>query len=243
MGVVYDAADFAEGLSRCLVRMSVTKGRKSSIDLNHVVLNITKNTPEIAVRIFELSFQNTSPEDIPKSRAHKSWHAYLCLSMVKEQKIDYDDCVRDLKKLEKCLRSLKRQSESHPRKTEEERWLRAIEQLSDCDAITDEKGKQKIYCRWSRKMPRTVQQKLKFSFEKIFPKRISKRSPFHRAVRDLSYTLSRKSWGQRFANELCQFCMIHEDGLKKLEKVSAIAARDRSAVAKLVAEFNRYLQV
>ncbi|XP_031845720.2 uncharacterized protein LOC116432668 [Nomia melanderi] len=232
MGVVYDAADFAERLSRCLLRMSMTKRRKSSIDLNHVVLNITKNTPELAVKIFESSFQNTSPDDIPKNRAHKSWHGYLCVSLIKEREVDYDDCVRDLQNLDKCLRSLKRRSESHPRNIEEKRWLRAIEQLSDCDANTDERGKQKISCRWSNKMPRTVQQKVKFSFEKMFPKRIPKRSPFHRAVRDLSYTLSKKSWGQRFANELCQFCMIYDDGLKKFQKVSAIAARDRSAVAK-----------
>lgn len=241
MGVVYDAADFAERLSRCLVRMSMRKRRKSSIDLNHVVLNITRNTPEVAVKIFESSFQNTSPDDIPKNRAHKSWHAYLCLSMIKEQEVDYVDCVRDLQNLDKCLRSLKRQSQSHPRKIEEKRWLRAIEQLSECDVNTDEKGKQKISCRWNSKMPRTVQQKLKFSFEKIFPRRISKRSPFHRAVRDLSYTLSRKSWGQRFADELYQFCMIYDDGLKKFQKVSVIAAKDRSAAAKLVAEFNCYL--
>ncbi|XP_076293957.1 uncharacterized protein LOC143215584 isoform X2 [Lasioglossum baleicum] len=232
LGVIYNAADFGERLSRCLLRMPKLKRHESSTDLDHVFFNITKNPPQIALKTLKSSLQSTPINDFSQNRARNVWHSYLCRSLAKQQGVVLRDCVRDLQNLEKCIRNLKTESVDRPRSIKESKWFRSIEQLSDCEVRVDEDGKQRIACKFDRKMPKTVHQKMKYTFEKILNRRISKRSSFHRAVDDLSDTLSQKPWGQRLANEFCQFCMIYDNGLKKLRRSSQLAARDSRAAAK-----------
>ncbi|XP_076644682.1 uncharacterized protein LOC143354457 [Halictus rubicundus] len=232
LGVIYNAADFGERLSRCLLRMPKLKRHESSTDLNHVFFNITKNPPQIALKTLQSSLQSTPVNDLSKNRAPNLWHSYLCRSLAKQQGIALHDCVHDLQNLDKCVRNLQSGSVDRPRKIKENKWFRSIEQLSDCEVHVREDGKRRVTCKSDRKTPKTVHQKMKYTFEKILNRRISKRSPFHRAVRDLGDTLSQKPWGQRLANEFCQFCMIHDNGLKKLRRSSQLAARDNRAAAK-----------
>ncbi|XP_078051473.1 uncharacterized protein LOC144477616, partial [Augochlora pura] len=230
LGVIYSAADFGERLSHCLNRLSHLKRQEASHDINHVVLNIMKNPPQTALKILESNLQNAS--NVSKNRAHSNWHIYVCRSMMRHKEAAYQNCVQDLENLERCVHSQGTRSVSRARKNEEYLWLKAIEQLSDCKVRTDEDGTRKIVCKAGSKMPQTVAQKMKYTFEKILDRKISRRSSFHRVVQDLSDTLSKKPWGRKFADECCQFSMIYDNGLRKLKRSSMLAARDNKAVAK-----------
>nr|XP_033332679.1 uncharacterized protein LOC117224103 [Megalopta genalis] len=234
LGVIYDAADFGERLSHCLNRLSKLKRQESPFDIKHILLNIAKNPPEIAVEVLESSLQYASTGDIPKNRARSNWHAYFCRSMIKHEgaAAAFRNCVQDLQNLERCVQSPETRSVNRGRKNEENQWLKAIEQLSDCEVRTDEDGIQKVICKSGSKMPKTVQQKMKYTFEKILDRKISKRSTFHRAVRDLSDTLSKKPWGRKLSDQCYQFSMIYDNGLQKLKRSSVLAARDSRAAAK-----------
>ncbi|XP_015429533.1 PREDICTED: uncharacterized protein LOC107186225 [Dufourea novaeangliae] len=198
MGVVYNAADFGERLSQCLLRVSSMKRRKTSYDLNRAVLNITRNPPRVALRTFKSTLRSTSYDDVPKNPAYKSWQAFLCLAMTGEQGTDYNDCIRDLLNLNKCLRSTKQLSENRMRKVPDRTWMKAIKQLSDCKVYPGKNRDDRVTCRSTRKTPKTV-----------------------------SDTFAKKPWGQRFANELCQFCTIYDNGLRKYRKLSVLRTKDK----------------
>ncbi|XP_076681985.1 uncharacterized protein LOC143376050 isoform X2 [Andrena cerasifolii] len=230
LGVVYDAADFGERLSQCLVRMAGRSKHKRSFNLNQAVLNLTKYPPNVALKIFRSNISST-PLNTSSRGARKSWHAFLCLSMIKEEGIRYNDCIRDLQHLDTCLHSLKQRS-SQRSNIAAEPWTKAIQRLSDCKIQKDNQGKVLVSCKPDSRTQGNVKQKMRYMFQRILGKQLPKRSPLHRAANDLGDALSKSDWGQKLVHEVCQYFTIYEDGSRKLQRLSALAAKDKRAMAR-----------
>lgn len=206
--------------------------RKGSFDLNRAVLNLTKYPPNAALKIFRSNIGST-PLNTSSRGARKSWHAVLCLSMIKEEGIRYNDCIRDLRHLDTCLRSLKQRSGQRSNVAAEP-WTKAIQRLSDCKIEKDKQGKVQVTCKPSRRTQGNVKQKMRYMFQRILGKRLPKRSPLNRAANDLGDAMSKSDWGRKLVDELCQCFTIYEDGNRKLQRLLALADKDKRAMARLV---------
>ena len=230
LGVVYDAADFGERLSQCLVQMTGKSKHKRSFDLNQAVFNLTKYPPNVALKIFRSNI-GSKPLNTSSRGARKSWHGFLCISMIQEEGIRYNDCIRDMQHLDTCLQSLKQPS-SQRSNAAAEPWTKAIQRLSDCKIQTDKQGKVQVSCKPGHRTQGDAKQKMRYMFQRILGKQLPKQSPLHRAANDLGDALSKSNWGQKLVDEVCQYFTIYEDGSRKLQRLSALAAKDKKAMAR-----------
>ncbi|CAK9801140.1 hypothetical protein ANTQUA_LOCUS2712 [Anthophora quadrimaculata] len=221
LGVVYDAAEVSEKLAQCLLKMANTRNRRSSIDLNRAILNLANYPPKVVLRNFESSIKSVSYNNALKNRVkQKPWHVFVCLSMIKNEGINYDDCINELLHLDVCLSSVQQKPNDVRNNFDVKSWTKAIRRLSDCKIHSDNNGEMVVSCKTARRMPREIKQKMKYVFERMLDKEISRTSPFHRAADDLGDTLSKSEWGERFVDELCQYVGIYEDGQRKLQRFS-----------------------
>ncbi|XP_076249193.1 uncharacterized protein LOC143188681 [Calliopsis andreniformis] len=236
LGIIYDTTEFGERLAQCLLQLGNKRKHKASFDINRAIFNLTKHPPTVAVNIFK-SNMKSSFHNYPKTRGgYRSWHAFLCFSLVQEQGIRYDECIRDVQRLEACLHSMKQQAGKKKNELEVKPWMKAIQRLSDCKIREDKRGKVQIVCKNSRKMPRDAKRKISYILERTLNRKISKKSPLQRAATDLGYTLSKSDWGQAIVDELCQYFMIYEDGMRKLRGLSSVAGKNEKA-------YRRYKEV
>lgn len=230
---MYDVADFSDKLSQCLLQM-LNRQYKRFPNYNQTLLNLTKHPPAITLKILKSNLDTTWTDDLLKNRGrHESWRDTLCLAMAKDEEVRYEDCVRDLYHLRRCLHRLKQGSQNKGKVFEGKSWTKAIQRLSDCKVRSDEQEKVSVFCKANRGTSRTMRQRMKYVFERILDKKISKRSPLHRATYDLGDTLSGSKLGQRFIDELCQYCSIHDDGMRKLQRLSILKTKDKAVVARL----------
>lgn len=193
---------------------------------------MAKNPPNAALKIFK-SNMNSAIDNYSKSQGgYRSWQTFLCYSIVQEQGIPYNDCVRDLQHLEKCLRSMRQGTRRKINDPEMKPWVKAIQRLSDCTIQEDKQGKVQIFCKSSLGMPKDIKQKIKYMFERTLNRKISRKSPLNRAADDLGDILSQTKWGHMFIDELCQYFAIYEDGTKKLRRLSALARKDKRNLRK-----------
>ncbi|XP_076626100.1 uncharacterized protein LOC143344179 [Colletes latitarsis] len=227
LGVVYDAADFGDRLSQCLLQLSKGGFRRSFV-LNRAILNLTRHPPDVVVRTLRSSAGGALLDD-QNRRRRGSWRVALCFSIMKTEGIPFEDCMRNVQDLERCLYSMRQQSKED---VEGKSWMKAIQRLSDCKIHSDEQGKVMVSCKTSRGTPRTAKQKMKYVFERILDKKIPKRSPLHRAADDLGDTLSGSQLGLKFVDELYQCFGIYDEGLKKLKRLSTAGAKDKTAAAR-----------
>lgn len=239
LGVVYDAAEFTENLSKCLLQMSDTRSRRS-FSINRAVLNLAKHPPKIAIKKFKSNLNTISLDKVPKIRTEqKYWQVILCLSMINKQG-SYENCIRDLQKLDRCLFDSKQRSANKGKSIHANSWVKAIERLSDCKIRTDKRGQVEVSCKSARRTPKKMQQKMKYMFERMLDKKITKKSPFHRVATDLADTLSQSELGQSFVDELFQYFGILEDGQRKLQRLSK---KNKTGVSRFVRlDFHRSLE-
>ncbi|XP_043520297.1 uncharacterized protein LOC122534065 isoform X3 [Frieseomelitta varia] len=233
LGVVHDIADYSDRLFQCLLEMMDTrKHGASSLSLNRAIFRLAKQSPKATVETLKITARNTSQANLLKNHPRqKSWHVYLCLSMLNEG-IDFNDCVRELQRFDECANSSRQPSSAGTRNSDVKSWTRAIRSLSDCKILVDKYGETMVSCHTDRKIPMRIERKARYVFEKMLGKKISKGSPFYRAAGDLGDTLSKSELGQRFVDELCQYVRIYEDGQRKLKRLSKSVHRDRRAMVK-----------
>ncbi|XP_034180934.2 uncharacterized protein LOC117604687 isoform X1 [Osmia lignaria lignaria] len=219
LGVVYNAAEFTENLSKCLLQMPDTRSR-NSFSINREVLNLAKHSPKVAIKKLKSNLNTISLDQVPKTRTEqKYWQVILCLSMINKQG-SYENCIRDLQKLDSCLLDSKQRSENKRKSIHANTWVKAIERLSDCKIQADKSEQVEVSCKSVRETPKKMQQKVKYAFERMLDKKITKKSPLHRAAMDLADTMSQSKLGQSFVDELLQYFEIFEDGKRKLQRFS-----------------------
>ncbi|XP_076761884.1 uncharacterized protein LOC143429916 [Xylocopa sonorina] len=220
LGVVHDAAEFSESLAECLLNLSNTKLHKSSASLIRSILDaIKQQTPEATFETLKSNARDVSYVSALRRRSkHKPLHVFICFTMSSNQRINYDDCMRDLERLDACLRGLKQRTKARRYDVDVESWTRAIQRLSDCKTDTD--GNVKVSCQMIRRIPRKTERKTRYVFERMLDRKVARRPPLRRAIDDLGETLSRSEWGQRFVDELCRYVGIHVDGQERVQKAS-----------------------
>ncbi|KOX81015.1 hypothetical protein WN51_05702, partial [Melipona quadrifasciata] len=233
LGVVRDIADYSDRLFQCrLETMENARKRGSSLSLDRAIFKLMK-TPKATLETLKTAASNTSEPNLLRNHPRrKSWHAFLCLSLKLNEGIDFDDCVRELRRFDECVNSSRQPSSAGTRSSDVKSWTRAIRSLSDCKILVDKYGETKVSCRTDRKTPMQIERKTRHVFEKMLGKKIPKGSPFYRAAGDLGDTLSKSELGQRFVDELCQYIGIYEDGQRKLKRLSKSVHGDRKAMAR-----------
>lgn len=211
-----------------------TRNHKWSSSVIRTALNLMSHAPRHALRNIKSKVNDSLVKsDILRYRGpQKPWHVFLCLVIINDR-IKYKDCIDEFRRFDECsTRSTTSEALSYDIDTRS--WTKAIRCLSNCTAVEDENGKEEIFCKNVRRTPKKVKRKVSYVFERILDRKISKRTPFHRAVNDLGEILSKSIWGQRFVDELCQCINIFEDGKEKLRKLSKFAGKDEKAAMKLV---------
>lgn len=237
LGVVHDIADYSDRLFQCLLEMMDTGKHGSSLSLNRAIFGLAKHSPKATLETLKITARNSSRANLLENHPRqKSWHVFLCLSMLNEG-IDFNDCVRELQRFDECANSSGQPSSVGTRGYDVKSWTRAIRSLSDCKILVDKYGGTKVSCQTGRKIPMRIERKARYVFEKMLGKKISKESPFYRAAGDLGDTLSKSELGRRFVDELCQYVGIYDDGQRKLKRLSKSVHRDRRAMAKSVFQF------
>lgn len=215
--------EFIEKLAHCFSEMNTKRNQKRSSNVIRTALSLMNSTPRQALKNDTL-LRN----DILRYRGQrKPWHVFLCLVIASNDRINYDDCIDECRRFDECMNSARSQSTYN---VDGKSWTKAIQRLSNCTAAEDEK----ISCKIIRRTPKKMKSKVSYVFERILDKRISKGTPFHRAVNDLGDVLSKSIWGQRFIDELFQCINIFEDGKEKLRKLSKSVGKDGGAAIKLV---------
>ncbi|CAL7938784.1 unnamed protein product [Xylocopa violacea] len=235
LGVVHDAAEFSENIARCLRNSSNTKLHKSSTNLSRSLLDMTRRqTPKATLEALKSTAKDVSYVSALKERSkRKPLHVFICFTMANNEGINYDDCVRDLQRLDACLHSLKqRTKERRYVDVDAETWTKAIERLSDCEIRTNADGSAEVSCKTTRRLPRKTGRRTRYVLERMLGGEVARRPPLRRAVDDLGETLSRSEWGQRFVDELCRYVGIYEDGQERLRKASKLVGKDGSAVGR-----------
>lgn len=240
LGVVHDIADYSDRLFQCLLEMMDTRKHGSSFSLNRAVFDLMKHSsPKATLETLKFTARNTSLTNFRKNHPREmSWHVFLCLSMLNEG-VNYNDCVRDLQRFDECVNSLRQSTSAEAHNSDVKSWTRAIRSLSECRILVDEHGETKVFCQTDRKVPRKIERKARYVFERMLGKKISKRSAFYRAAGDLGDTLSKSELGRRFVDELCQYIGIYEDGQRKLKRLSKSVHRDKKAMAKSVLVYTK----
>lgn len=212
--------------------MNTKRNQKWSSNVIRTALHLMNNAPRQALKNMKSKVNDTLlRNDILRYRGQrKPWHVFLCLVIINNDRINYDDCVDEFRRFDECRNSVRLRSTSEAYNVDAKSWTKAIQCLSNCTAAEDEK----ISCKIVRRTPKKIKRKVNYVFERILDKRISKGTPFHRAVNDLGEILSKSTWGQRFIDELFQCINIFEDGKKKLRKLSKFVGKDDEAAIKLV---------
>ncbi|CAD1471457.1 unnamed protein product [Heterotrigona itama] len=227
LGVVHDVADYSDRLFQCLLEMMDARKHGSSFSLNRALFGLMQHSPKASFETLKFTARNTT-KNHPRQ---KSWHVFLCLSMLNEG-VSYNDCVRELQRFDECMNSSRQPSSAGAHNSDVKSWTRAIRRLSDCKILVDRYRETKVSCQTDRRVPTRIERKARYVLERMLGKKISKGSSFYRAAGELGDTLSRSELGQRFVDELCQYIGIYEDGQRKLKRLSRSAHKDKKAMAK-----------
>lgn len=229
--------EFIAKLAQCFSEMNTKRNQKWSSNVIRTALNMMNNAPRQAFQNIKSKVNDTLlRNDILRYRGQqKPWHVLLCFVITNNDRINYDDCVDEFRRFDECRNNARLRSTSEAYNVDAKSWTMAIQRLSNCTVVEDENGEEEeISCKIVRRTPKKIKRKVSYVFERILDKRISKGTPFHRAVNDLGDILSKSIWGQRFIDELLQCINIFEDGKEKLRKLSKFVGKDDEAAIKLV---------
>lgn len=217
----------------CLLRTTDRKSsrRALSFDLNRALANLAKGPPDSAVQTLKTGLGRAFAYYAPNNETSgEQLHALLCHSLT-ERTRNYGECRKELRRAEACMSSTRRDStrsmvnRTHFVKT----WLTAIEDLSSCKIDTDADRGARVRCTFGRRVPRTTMQRMKYIYENILGRRISRRSPLYHAANELGNVLSGSRWGRQLTYDVCQYFEIYRQGRKRLNKISRQAANDKRA--------------
>ncbi|XP_070154960.1 uncharacterized protein [Polyergus mexicanus] len=228
LSIINDPARFNEKLFKCLLS---TKNRRNLtfFYLDQTLVNLIKDSPDSNVKTFKFNLEPTFSYFTPNNgTSNEKLNALLCHSLVKRTD-NYDDCIKELRRLVACV-SLPRQNSREiitHRTPFAKPWLTAIEDLSDCKIYINEDDSAIVRCNFDQKLPKTTTRRVKYIYEKILDRRISKRSPLRRVANELGNVLSRSRWGRQFIYDVCQYFTIYQDGRRKLNTLSKNYAKDK----------------
>lgn len=235
LSIINDPAKFNEKLFKCLLS---AKDRRNHtfFYLDQILVNLIKDSPDNNVKTFKFNLEPTFSYFTPNNgTANEKLNALLCHSLVKRAN-NYDDCIKELRRLVACV-SLPRQNSREiiiHRTLFAKPWLTAIEALSDCKIYINEDDSAIVRCNFDQKLPKTTTRRVKYIYEKILDRRISKRSPLRRVANELGNVLSRSRWGRQFIYDVCQYFTIYQDGRRKLNTLSKNYAKDKQTAIRLI---------
>ncbi|KAG7190819.1 hypothetical protein KM043_006888 [Ampulex compressa] len=226
LGTFKNATNISERLFRCLSLMSNKSQDKSSFDISAVLAKFARNTPNNVLKKFRSKL-----EVLPSKQhlANQKLHIFICHSVTNN---NHEECIRALKSLDKCIfdpdKRPNNKTENH--QFHAKSWLSMVEYLSECKADVRQDGKVYVKCNFQGKMPKQTSRQLKYVYERILNRRISKRSPLHRVINDLGRVLSKRTWGKRFTHELYQYTAIYQEGHRKTMQLAKFAQKDRKMI-------------
>lgn len=240
LSIINDASRFNEKLFKCL--LSVKDRRNLTFFyLDRTLVNLIKDSPDSNVKIFKFNLKPTfSYSTSNNGTASEQLYALLCHSLI-ERASHYDDCIKEVRCLVACVSSPKQNSReiiAHHTLLAKP-WLTAIEALSDCKIYIDEDDSASVRCNFDRRLPKTTTQRVKYIYEKILNRRISKRSSLHRVAKELGNVLSRSRWGRQFIHDVCQYFMIYQEGRRRLNTLSNNYTKDKKTAIRLMIFFNK----
>ncbi|XP_032672345.1 uncharacterized protein LOC116844637 isoform X1 [Odontomachus brunneus] len=234
LSTINDASRFNEKFFKCL--LPITNGkhyqRASSFDFNRAFANLVKVPPDNVAQTLKTGLDRAFVRYAPSNETSgKQLHALLCHSLTEESS-NYDKCVKELRRVEACMSSIRRGSNrimvNHTLSIKP--WLTAIEDLSSCKIYIDADRSANVRCNFGRRVPRTTVQRVKYIYENILDRRISRRSPLHHAANELGNVLSRRRWGRQLTYDVCQYFEIYREGRKRLNKISRQALNNSKVV-------------
>lgn len=218
--------------------MSTKNGRNLTFFyLNQTFVNLIKDSPDSNVKIFKLNDLKPtfSYSALNNDTANEKLNMLLCHSLIKKAN-NYDDCMKEMRRLVDCVSSPRQNSReilAH-RTLFPKPWLTAIETLSDCKIYINKDNSVIIRCNFDQKFPQTTIRRVKYIYEKILDRRISKRSPLRRVANELGNVLSRSRWGKQFIYDVCQYFTIFQEGRRRLNTLSKNYAKDKQTAIRLI---------
>ncbi|EFN87698.1 Trypsin epsilon [Harpegnathos saltator] len=229
LSVVNDAFSFNEKLFKCLLPVTDGGKRASSFDLNRAFANLAKGPPENTMTTLKTGLERASTLYASSNdTSGKQLHALLC-HLLAERANDYGDCVKEVQRVEVCVSSTGRGSTEADHTLPAKPWLTAIEDISSCKIYIDAERSASVRCNFDRKVPRMTMRRVKYIYESILDRRISRRSPLYHAANELGNVLSKSSWGRQLAYDVCQYLEIYREGREKLRAISRQAVKDKKA--------------
>ncbi|XP_014484864.1 PREDICTED: uncharacterized protein LOC106749690 [Dinoponera quadriceps] len=234
LSAINDAFSFNEKFLKCLLPSTNKGKRASSFDVNRVFANLAKGPPDSIVKSLKTGLNRVFVHNAPSNETpNERLHTLLCRSLV-ERASNYNDCVKELRRVKACVSSTRRDSTeimvNHTLHVKP--WLTAIEDLSSCKIYIDTDSSASVRCNFNRRVPRTTVQRMKYIYENILDRRISRRSPLHHAANELGNVFSRSGWGRQLTYDVCQYFEIYREGRKRLNRISRQAVRDKTAATR-----------
>ncbi|XP_011878682.1 PREDICTED: uncharacterized protein LOC105567985 isoform X2 [Vollenhovia emeryi] len=225
---INDAASSSKKLFECLIPVTNKWKSTSSFNLNRALTNSAKDSPDNAVKLFKSNLNRAFVHSEPSNgTTSEQLYMLLCHSIV-ERASHYSDCIKELQRFVTCMSSSRDQDshEGHHRFLVKP-WLSVIELLSGCKVNINEDDS--IRCKFSRRLPKTTTQQVKYIYEKILEQRIPKRSSLYRVANELGNVLSGSRWGRQLTYDICQYFAIYQEGNRRLNTLLKSAAKDKRA--------------
>lgn len=221
LAVFGNIGTYASSFYRCL-----EKNKPGSFDLKGAVGNLTDFPPEVAGKILKRRLGKRIPRHPGVKRdEYNQLHAFVCHAAVNDSRLEYRDCLVEIKRVDRCLQTRLNGSSTsqEPFAKSSGDFVRAMKALDDGCGRVDTERNTSSACNLKKKSER----RNGFPYILDFFMGDLKKSPIlERMARELSSTMNKIKLVRDSINEMATLVEMYKRGLEKKDQLLKLARDD-----------------